>query len=345
MLSIHTIDATPLTLYKLKALNDTPHTLVLAEEVAEKISKAFTYLQNKINASAQPIYGINTGFGSLCEVKISPENLSKLQENLVISHACGTGDKVPKDVVRWMLFLKIQSLSYGCSGVHLNTVSRLIAMYNANILPVVYTQGSLGASGDLAPLAHLALPLIGKGQVYFENKIQDTSKVLETLKWEPLNLHAKEGLALLNGTQFMSAYGVKCLLSAYRASYLSDLIAAVSIEAFNCNLSPFHPNVHKVRPHKGQVLTAARILEFLDGSEIAISENKKLQDPYSFRCVPQVHGASKDSLRYVSETILTEVNAVTDNPNIFVDDDILNFFPFIFNDEPQNEAISISGAQ
>lgn len=323
MQEVHYISTEILDLPTIIDLIDSRKKLELSEEARLSIQKARAYLVSKLSNNDEPIYGINTGFGSLCDVKISPDNLSRLQENLVMSHACGTGEFVPKEIIRLMLLLKIQSLSYGYSGVQLETVQRLVDFYNNDILPVIYTQGSLGASGDLAPLAHLALPLLGKGKVYFKNKIVASEKILEKYHWEPITLKAKEGLALLNGTQFMSAYGVYCLLKSHKLSYLSDLIAAVSIDAFDCNMSPFNALVHFVRPHGGQVKTAARILEFLEGSEIGNSEKQSVQDPYSFRCVPQVHGATKDTLSFVRKTFKTEINSVTDNPNIFVNEDLI----------------------
>ncbi|MDR5590159.1 histidine ammonia-lyase [Christiangramia sp. SM2212] len=295
--------------------------LALSDESRLNIEKSRQYLNDKIKTSDVPVYGINTGFGALCNVKITSEKLTELQENLVRSHACGTGDKVSKPVIKLMLLLKIQSLSYGNSGVALETVERLIELYNNNFLPVIYEQGSLGASGDLAPLAHLALPLIGDGEVYFENSVLTGSELLEKMNWEPIKLQSKEGLALLNGTQFMSAHGVYALLKAYKLSYMADLIGAISVDAFDCNLSPFDELVHLVRPHRGQVKTAERIRKFLEGSEISESEKDNVQDPYSFRCIPQVHGASKDTLSFVRKTIKTEINSVTDNPNIFIEAD------------------------
>ncbi len=295
--------------------------LALSEESRVNIRKSREYLNNKIKDNDAPVYGINTGFGALCNVKITSEKLTELQENLVRSHACGTGDRVSKPVIKLMLLLKIQSLSYGNSGVALETVERLIELYNHNILPVIYEQGSLGASGDLAPLAHLALPLIGDGEVYWESEVITGEDLLEKMNWQPVKLQSKEGLALLNGTQFMSAHAVFALLRAYKLSYMADLIGAISVDAFDCNLSPFDELVHLVRPHRGQVKTAERIRNFLKGSEIASSEKDNVQDPYSFRCIPQVHGASKDTLSFVRRTVKTEINSVTDNPNIFIEED------------------------
>ena len=292
--------------------------LILSEEVIQKISNCRDYLDNRMKNQDEPIYGINTGFGALYNVKISKDKLTQLQENLVMSHACGMGDKVPKPIIKLMLLLKIQSLSYGHSGVQVETVQRLIDSFNHDILPVVYTQGSLGASGDLAPLAHLALPLIGKGEVYYKDAICDASEVLNTFHWKPIKLQSKEGLALLNGTQFMSAYGVYLVLKSYKLSYLADLIGSMSLDAFDGRIEPFDELVHLVRPHQGQLKTAERISEFLDGSELIKQPKQHVQDPYSFRCMPQVHGATKDTLEYVHKVFKTEINAVTDNPIIYI---------------------------
>ena len=291
----------------------------LSEEAIEKIEKCRLFLDEKMKIDKSPIYGINTGFGSLCNVKISDNNLQLLQENLVMSHACGTGSEVPHNIVKLMLFLKIQSLSYGHSGVQLKTVERLIEFYNNNIIPVVYTQGSLGASGDLAPLAHLALPLIGKGEVYYNNERITGEELLEKFNWDIIQLKSKEGLALLNGTQFMSAYGVHLILKSFKLSYFADLIGALSLEAFDGRISPFNNLIHSIRPHNGQIQTAKRISNFLEGSELIKQYKEHVQDPYSFRCIPQVHGASKDALEYCKKVFLTEINAVTDNPNIFIE--------------------------
>ncbi len=323
MRETHYISTEILDLPTIKNIVDNDQKLELSEEASHNIRKSHDYLIAKIESNDKPIYGINTGFGSLYNVEISAENLSKLQENLVMSHACGTGDLVPLPIVKLMLLLKIQSLSYGYSGVQVETVERLIELFNNDVLPVIYTQGSLGASGDLAPLAHLSLPLLGKGDVYYEGSRTSAEIILNKLNWQPLTLMAKEGLALLNGTQFMSAYGVYCLLKSHKLSYLADVISAISIDAFDCNMSPYNPLVHLVRPHRGQVKTAERILELLEESEIGKSENKKVQDPYSFRCIPQVHGATKDTIDFVGKTMKTEINSVTDNPNIFIKEDLI----------------------
>ena len=312
--------------FDLKSLNDlilnqTP--IKLADDVILKIESCRSYLDSKIGSSKAAIYGINTGFGALHNVKITAANLTQLQENLVRSHACGAGAFVPKPIIKLMLLLKVKALCYGYSGVQLKTVQRLVDFYNCDILPVVYTQGSLGASGDLAPLAHITLAIIGEGEVWYMGRQQPTSKVLKEKGWSPISLQSKEGLALLNGTQFMSAYALHCLLKSYRISYFSDLIAALSLEAFNGRLEPFDRLVQSVRPHKGQIITAERISKFLQGSHLMREKKNHVQDPYSFRCIPQVHGASKDTLEFVCQTVITEINSVTDNPNIFVEEDVI----------------------
>ncbi|AXO78989.1 histidine ammonia-lyase [Olleya aquimaris] len=321
MITSHIISSKPLDLATIQAIILEQKTLELSEESINKIKECRAYLNEKLKSETRPIYGINTGFGSLYNVKINNENLTKLQENLVMSHACGTGDLVPESVVKLMLLLKIQSLSYGHSGVQLQTVQRLIAFYNNNILPLVYTQGSLGASGDLAPLAHLSLPLIGKGKVQYNGNIVEAEVVLKQYNWQPITLQSKEGLALLNGTQFMTAYGTALLLKAYKLSYLADLIGSVSIEAFDGRIEPFNALIHMVRPHNGQLKTAQRVNDFLEGSQIITQQKQHVQDPYSFRCIPQVHGATKDTLAFVEKTFTTEINSVTDNPNIFASED------------------------
>ena len=317
----HHISSEHLSIEKITEIVNSGKQLALSESAKAKIEKCYTYLHDKIKKHDKPIYGINTGFGSLYSVNISEEDLSTLQFNLLKSHACGTGDEVPQEIVKLMLLLKIQSLSYGHSGVQLQTVERLIQFYNKNIIPVVYEQGSLGASGDLAPLAHLCLPLIGEGEVYFEGIKIKSSDLLQMWSWEPIQLEAKEGLALLNGTQFMSAYGVHCLIEAYKLSEKADFIGAISLDAFDGRIDAFDPDIHRVRNQKGQIETAKKIREILEGSEIVKKENKHTQDPYSFRCIPQVHGASKDAIAYASTIFENEINAVTDNPNIFPDED------------------------
>jgi histidine ammonia-lyase len=297
--------------------------IALSAEAVNRIRHCREYLDRKIAASSAPLYGINTGFGSLYNRHIPREQLEKLQDNLVKSHACGTGPEVPHEIVLLMLFLKVQALAYGNSGVQVATVQRLADMFNERVLPRVYEMGSLGASGDLAPLAHLSLPLIGEGEVHHLGKVYTGAEVLALLQWQPLHFKAKEGLALLNGTQFMSAYGVWAVLHGHRLLKIANTIGALSLDAFDGRLEPFDERVHVVRPHPGQIKTASAIRQLLAGSEIARQPKQHVQDPYSFRCMPQVHGATDDVVNYVTDIVLREVNAVTDNPIVFPDEDTI----------------------
>lgn len=295
--------------------------LELSEESAHRIRRCRQFLDEKLANSDELIYGINTGFGSLCNVRIDDGQLEQLQVNLVMSHACGMGEEVPAEVVRLMLLLKIQGVSLGYSAVQLETVERLVQFYNHDILPVIFQQGSLGASGDLAPLAHLSLPLLGLGKVRFEGEILPSAEVLKKFGWQPIRLKSKEGLALLNGTQFCQAYGIWCLLKAKKLLETADRCAALSLDAFDCRLSPFEEILHQIRPHNGQLETAENIRNLLKDSELAFGKKTNVQDPYSFRCVPQVHGASRDAIGYVERVFHTEINSVTDNPTVFPNDD------------------------
>ena len=318
----HTISpAQPLTLATLTTLLADGRPVQLGDEAKARIAACHDYLHQRLAHDDTPIYGINTGFGSLHNVSIAPEARAELQVNLMMSHACGTGAEVPQNLVRLMLLLKAQSLSYGHSGVQVVTVQRLLDMYNREMLPVVYEQGSLGASGDLAPLAHLCLPLLALGEVNYQGYRLSAVDAMSLFSWAPLVLQAKEGLALLNGTQFMLAYAVDGVLRAQRLVAAADVIGALSTEAFGGSVEPFSENLHRIRPHAGQVLVARRLRELLSGSELQTQSRLAVQDPYSFRCQPQVHGASRDALTYVAQTVETECNSVTDNPNIFPDDD------------------------
>lgn len=302
-------------------LNDDQANVVLSDSTKNQIIACRNYLETKIKKHKAPIYGINTGFGSLCNVIIPDSDLEQLQENLVKSHACGMGAEVPDNLVKLMLFLKIQSLSYGKSGVQLETVQRLCDFINLKIYPIVYQQGSLGASGDLAPLAHLSLPLLGLGKVKYNGLMSDASDVLTKNKLSPIKLQSKEGLALLNGTQFMSAYGVYCVIQALHLTHAADTIASLSLDAFDGRIDPFKTHLHTIRAHAGQLHVAKAVMQNLEGSEIIQREKTQVQDPYSFRCVPQVHGATKDTLTYVKNVFETEINSVTDNPTIFPEED------------------------
>ena len=322
-MTTHSISEKMLTLKDLSAILSDAVRLELSDSAKEKIQRCRTYLDEKAKNTTQPIYGINTGFGSLYNKNISPNDLEKLQENLVKSHACGTGPEIPDEIVRLMLFLKIQSLAYGYSGVQVETVQRLSDYFNNDIFPVVYEMGSLGASGDLAPLAHLSLPLIGLGEVRIKNEIATGAAVNKKFGWDSIHLKSKEGLALLNGTQFMNAYGVWCTVHAHRIIKLANMIGALSLDAFDGRIEPFLKYVHLIRPQKGQVVVAQEVENLLAGSQLIKQNKKHVQDPYSFRCIPQVHGASLDAIEHVTNVILTEVNSVTDNPNVFPDDDLV----------------------
>ncbi|MDO9340556.1 MAG: histidine ammonia-lyase [Bacteroidales bacterium] len=297
--------------------------LSLSKESIDLITHCRSYLDRKLENNTSPIYGITTGFGSLHNKTISPDQLNKLQENLVMSHACGTGPVVREYIVRLMLLLKIHALSLGKSGVQVETVQRLIDFFNESISPVVYEQGSLGASGDLAPLAHLVLPLLGMGEVMYKGKRYKAGIILKKFGWSPVELKSKEGLALLNGTQFMSAYGVYIIAMAERLSAFADITSAISLEAYDGRLDPFFESIHLIRPHKGQISTAKTFRKILKGSQLISRTKAHVQDPYSFRCIPQVHGASKDAISYAKSVILTEINSVTDNPTIFPDEDLI----------------------
>lgn len=295
----------------------------LSPSATQRIQACRDYLDQKMQSADALFYGINTGFGYLQNVRVDAGQLEQLQSNLIQSHACGMGDEVPAEIVRYMLALKARSLSYGNSGVQVKTVQRLLDMFNHRITPVVFTQGSLGASGDLAPLSHLCLPLLGLGQVYYQGKKWETAALWKELGWESISLQSKEGLGLINGTQFMSSYGIYILLKAYQLFDWSNAIAAVSFDGFDAVTHPFHPQIHAVRPHAGQQEVAQTMLRWLKGSEIATQAKSQVQDPYSFRCIPQVHGASKDAIDYVWSVFLTEINSVTDNPNVFPEDDLI----------------------
>lgn len=320
---IHKISAEHLTIERIGEVVYNGYKLELSDDARNRIIRCREYLDEKIAKTTRPVYGVTTGFGSLCNVSVNPDQLAQLQINLMMSHACGVGDRVPNDIVKMMMLLKVQSLSYGYSGCKLDTVQRLVDFFNNDIYPVVYMQGSLGASGDLVPLAHMSLPLVGLGEVEYQGKVISGAEMLKIFGWEPIHLVSKEGLALLNGTQNMSAFAVWSLLQAQKLSDWADKIAAMSLDAYHGLLSPFTKAVHVVRPHQGQLDTAAHMMELLESSEIAATPKDYVQDPYSFRCIPQVHGAAKDTIAYVKSVIDTEINSATDNPTVCPDDDLI----------------------
>jgi histidine ammonia-lyase len=297
--------------------------LNLSQEAVQRITHCRNYLDQAIPKASKPIYGINTGFGSLCETAIHEADLETLQYNLLRSHACGMGDFVEQDMVRLMLLLKIQGLCQGHSGVQLSTVQALVNLFNLDITPVVYNRGSLGASGDLAPLANLCLPIIGEGQVWFLGQRVDTRVAMDQTGFVPVRLASKEGLALINGTQFMSAHLVFGVVMGDQLFERALQIAALSAEAFDARSEPFWNHTHDVRPHKGQQYVGKRMMELFEGSPIRSTEKPRVQDPYSFRCLPQVLGASYQAIRHAHDVVTTEINSVTDNPIIFPDDDLI----------------------
>ena len=311
------------TLQDVQGLLKEDSRIELGDDACRRIVNCREYLDNRMKTQKEPIYGITTGFGSLCNVSIDSEDLSQLQKNLVMSHACSVGEEVPQEIVKLMMAFKVKSLAYGYSGVQLKTVQRLVDMFNNGVYPVVYQQGSLGASGDLAPLANMCLPLLGLGEVRFEGEKYPAEEICRKFGWEPITLASKEGLALLNGTQFMLSFAIWNLIKAKRLMEQADKIAALSIDAFDGRLEPFTHGVHAIRPHKGQIETAAAIRELLEGSEIASQPKQHVQDPYSFRCVPQVHGASKDAIAHIENVFITELNSATDNPTILPDEDLI----------------------
>ncbi len=317
------LDHNWLNFEQIKDLLDFNQQISITFDAHEKITACRKYLDSKMKDAGSLYYGINTGFGFLQNVQIDAGSIEQLQYNLLVSHACGLGEEVPKDIVKLMLMLKVKSLSYGNSGVQIDTVKRLIDMFNNGVTPVIFTQGSLGASGDLAPLSHMSLPLLGLGEVYYQGQKQPSKKVMEELNWSPIQLQSKEGLALINGTQFMCAYGLYCLKKSEHLIAMADLISAMSFDAFDCILEPLDPHIHSIRVHKGQVSTASAVRNYLKDSEISKLSKKQVQDPYSFRCIPQVHGATKDAFEHVQSVFMREANSVTDNPNIFPEDDLI----------------------
>lgn len=302
------IDGRKLTLKDIDGLLRGTLDVQVSDDVKQKIAHCRSFLEKKLADSDVPFYGINTGFGSLCDVKISDEDLDKLQLNLVRSHACGMGDRVPDDIARLILFLKIVNMTWGFSGVRTELVDRMTKIYNDQIVPTIFQLGSLGASGDLAPLAHLGLTIIG----------EDTNN-----KMDPFPLKEKEGISILNGTQFSLAYGAQCTIMAEKMLKTFSKVAALSLEAFLCDETPFHPAIQAIRPYDGQIEVSKQIRECRSGSDLTKLPRQSVQDPYSFRCIPQVHGASYDAIMHTKKLLEIELNSVTDNPLIFPDEDLI----------------------
>lgn len=308
------------TISELMDIIDNNTAISLGNDCIEKIKINRSYLENKL-ASGGIYYGINTGFGSLCNTIINDKDLDLMQKNLVLSHACGAGYMLDEKTCKLILLLKIINLSKAHSGVRIQLLEHMIGIYNAGIVPVIYEQGSLGASGDLAPLAHLSLLLIGEGQCYYGGKVNEVKEVFKNLNINTIELKEKEGLALLNGTQFSLAHAICCVDLAERAMKWSNQIAAASLQAFSASLAPFHHLISDIRNNKEQSYVASEISTYCaDYKEL---KKYSVQDPYSFRCIPQVHGASLTAIQHVKSVVENEINAITDNPNIFHDEDLI----------------------
>lgn len=302
---------------RFEELKTDPQKLLNSRKVVEKALK-----------DGRAYYGINTGFGALATKRVSDSQLLQLQKNLLLSHAVGVGDPVPKDISRLMLQLKVHSLGLGYSGISIETFNRLIYFLEHDLIPVIPQKGSVGASGDLAPLAHMSLPLIGLGEFWesVEDKPVPALKRLKEHHIQPIDLQAKDGLSLINGTQLMSAYGAFVLHKTIRLLKLADLVSAMSLEALQGSITPFDKKIHDIRPHRGQIRTARNIRKLLEESEILESHRDcgKVQDPYCLRCIPQVHGASRSAIEHCIEIFETEINSVTDNPLVFENGEIIS---------------------
>jgi len=319
------IENSNLSLKDIYFLLENPEEIKLNDSLKTKINQSFNRAQ-KMAKDPKPIYGINTGVGPLCTKKISPEETKSLQRNLLLSHSVGVGNPISPELSRIMLLCKIKSLSRGFSGISLDLLDRLIYFLQHNLTPVVPEKGSVGASGDLAPLAHLFLPVIGEGFFWNGNEKIKSKTVLKQHKLKPLDLNAKEGLALINGTQFILAHAIKAISKLDYLMDLADLAAAMSLEGFQGSLAPFRKELHELRPYKGSIKVANRISNLLDNSPNLNShiDCDRVQDPYSIRCTPQVHGASRNALNHLKELVTIEINSVTDNPIILDDNSAIS---------------------
>ena len=297
----------------------------LCQEAIDKINKSRQNV-DKMAASDKAIYGINTGFGPLCDTQISPEETNLLQKNLLITHAVGVGEPIAKPISKLMLITKVHALSQGFSGIRLTVVERMLKFIELDIIPVVPEQGSVGASGDLAPLSHLFLPLLGEGEFWVNDTIKPAAEVLKEHGLAPLDLHAKEGLALINGTQFILSHAITALTKMRYLLDLADIAGAMSIEGMQGSESPFREELHAIRAFKGNVEVAARMRSFFAGSENMASHTDcdRVQDPYSLRCIPQVHGASRNAYYHLKELAETEMNSVTDNPIVISEEEAIS---------------------
>lgn len=327
-----TIDRKPLCLAQLDAWHDRPLSVRIADPVWQRIHESRAKIDTHL-ASGRAIYGVNTGFGKLCNKRISDADLAQLQENLILSHAVGTGPAIPPELVRLMMLFKLNSLAAGASGVQPACVQWLLDMLNADLLPVVPARGSLGASGDLAPLAHMVLPMIGRGEVWADGGRMPAATAMQARGIAPVKLGPKDGLALINGTQMMLAYAASMCVRAWRLARHADVIVSLSLEALQGSLRPYSEALLALRPHRGAIEVGENVRRLMADSDILVAhaDCDKVQDPYSLRCVPQVHGACRDALRHATETVLTEADAVTDNP-ILVGDEVIS--GGLFHGEP-----------
>ncbi len=319
------LDGSPLDWARLEPLAGAPLRVEVADAAWQRVRRS-RQLCEEIARRPTATYGLNTGFGALCTTRIAPDRIEQLQENLILSHSVGVGPPLPDELVRWMMLFKLHALLMGHSGVREETLRCLLDLLNADVLPVIPTRGSLGASGDLAPLAHLVLPMLGRGQARCAGKTLPGADALRAAAITPVRLAAKEGLSLINGTQFMTACGADVILRARRLLKSADVIGSMSVEALQGSHRPFDARLHEVRPHPGAQSSAANLRHLLRESEIAPAHANcgKVQDPYSLRCIPQVHGASRDALDHAADVVLRDINSVTDNPLLFDNGDVIS---------------------
>lgn len=316
------LDGSSLTMEDVTKVARFGETVSISAEAKERVNKSRAYIDQLVEEE-RVVYGVTTGFGKFSDVGISKEETEQLQTNLIMSHACGTGNPFPEETVRAIVLLRANALVKGLSGIRLSTIEALIALINNKVHPVIPEKGSLGASGDLAPLAHMTLPLLGMGEAFYNGVRMDGGEALKKAGLSPITLTAKEGLALINGTQVLTGTGGIAAYDAYQMMKLADIAAALTGEALNCITDAYLPQLHSCRPHQGQMDTAANMLTILDGSERTTKQGEiRVQDAYSLRCVPQIHGASRDSIRYVLDKVSIEINSVTDNPIILADEDL-----------------------
>ena len=322
VMDIVQLDGKSLTLQELVSVARHGCKVALTQEAKECIKKSREYVDRLVK-EGRVVYGITTGFGEFSKVSIAGDKVEQLQKNLIVSHACGVGNHLPKDSVRALMLLRINALSQGFSGVRLEMVQALINMLNADVVPAIPEKGSLGASGDLVPLSHMVLPLLGLGEAYLQGELLTGAEAMQRANLAPITLTSKEGLALINGTQCMTGIGALTVYDALNLLKLSDIAAALVSEALSGVTDAYMPDIHTIRPHQGQIDTAHNLLSILQGSErTTCSGQIRVQDAYSLRCVPQIHGASKDAVHYVSDKVIIEMNSVTDNPIILADKDM-----------------------